>query len=173
MWLISCCVGKLRVPLELPRGSGEPVEFQNGSQASFNVVRGNSGLLLSHCSEIMPNFGLKGDFVIFLELWQEARASSQVVTGVRRNVSSCQNGVKPPFQLPGGTWDCSLVATRPHLWFGGWGADLVVFFCVAAGSFGVLSSCKGNLGKLCSDKSEPRLLPSCEGELGIAVVSLQ
>jgi len=55
----------------------------------------------------------------------------------------------------------------------GGGGNLVVFFCVAAGSFGFLSSCKGNLGKLCSAKSEPSLLPSCEGELGIAVVSLQ
>ena len=123
----------------------------------------------------MPIFGLKGDLVIFLELSQEAQASSRVVTGVRRNFSSSQNGVQPPFQLPGGTWDCSRVATGESglISGSGWGGNLVVFFCVAAGSFGFLSSCKGNLGKLCSAKSEPSLLPSCEGELGIAVVSLQ
>ena len=46
-------------------------------------------------------------------------------------------------------------------------------FRVAAGSFGFLSSCEGNLGNLCYAKSEPSLLPSCEGELGIAFVSLK
>lgn len=46
-------------------------------------------------------------------------------------------------------------------------------FRVAAGSFGFLSSCEGNLGNLCFAKSEPNLLPSCEGELGIAVMPLK
>ena len=54
--------------------------MQNGSRASFRVARGNSGLLSSR-SEIPPNFGLRGDLVVFLELQQEARDSSRVEQG--------------------------------------------------------------------------------------------
>ena len=35
--------GNIRVPLELQRGSQEPVKLPHGSQVSFPIVRGNSG----------------------------------------------------------------------------------------------------------------------------------
>jgi len=38
-------------------------------------------LFLSHCRGIGPLLVFKGSIVIFLELWQEARGSSQIVTG--------------------------------------------------------------------------------------------
>ena len=105
-------------------------------------------MLSSHCSEIMPIFGLKGDLVIFLELSQEAQASSRVVTGVRRNFSSSQNGVQPPFQLPGGTWDCSRVATGESglISGSGWGGILWCFFVLQLEALGSSLVAKGIWG---------------------------
>ena len=47
----------------------KPLELHKGSQTSFQVVRGNSGLLLRHCRG-------RENLVVFLELWWEARDSS-------------------------------------------------------------------------------------------------
>ena len=59
---------------------------------------------------------------------------------------------------------------RPHLWFRG---HLVVFFMLQWEPLGSSLVAKGIWGNLCSAKSEPSLLPSYEGELRIAVLSLQ
>lgn len=57
---------------------GETLELHKGSQAFFQVSRGNSGLRSRHCKGIWSHLALSGNLVIFLELWQEAWVSSRV-----------------------------------------------------------------------------------------------
>ena len=62
---LSSCDRDLREPLILPQGS----------QASFQVARGTTGFFSSGCWGIWPH----------LELRQETRGSSPVVTGIMRS----------------------------------------------------------------------------------------
>ena len=45
------CARKLRVPLELHVDLGDPLVSPQGSQISFGVGRGTSGLLVHHCRD--------------------------------------------------------------------------------------------------------------------------
>ena len=56
-----------------------------GSQASFQVARGNTGFLSSHCRGIGPH----------LELRQGAQVSSPVATGISVFLSSLSMEVRP------------------------------------------------------------------------------
>ena len=56
-----------------------------GSQASFQVSRGNTGFLLSHCRGLGPH----------LELRQGAQVSSPVATGISVFLSSLSMEVRP------------------------------------------------------------------------------
>ena len=51
---------------------GEPIVFPQGSHVSFQVARGSTGLLLSHCRGIGPDLTVSG----------ESQGSSPVVTGI-------------------------------------------------------------------------------------------
>ena len=73
--------GNLRFLSICNRFLWETLELPKGSQAICQVVRGIMVLFLSHCRGIGPLLVFKGSIVIFLELWQEARGSSQIVTG--------------------------------------------------------------------------------------------
>ena len=84
----SSCHGDLRELLWLPQGS----------QASFLVVRGTS---VVRGRGIGPHIELRWD----------TQGSSPVATSILGNLSSCKKGVKSPFELPGGSWDCSQVTT--------------------------------------------------------------
>ena len=105
------------------------------SHVSFQVVKGNLGLLLCRCSEIHLIFGWGWIFWFFsscgrklefpLKLPLEFRGSSRVVMGISGNHSSCPRGVRPPFLLWGGTWDSSRGS---------------------AGDLSLISSCSGELG---------------------------
>ena len=128
--------------------------------------------MLSSRSEIPPNFGLRGDLVVFLELQQEARDSSRVEQGSGGNsrvskresslLSSCLGELGIALKLLQGNQ-----ASSPFQ------KESCGIFRVAAGSFGFLSSCKGDMESLCSANNKSSLLPSCEGEHGISVVLLQ
>ena len=61
MGLFSTCGGKLVFHLELWRGSLGPLELHEGSQASFQVLRGNSGLLSWHWRRKGPHLALMGE----------------------------------------------------------------------------------------------------------------
>ena len=56
-------------------------------------------LLLSR--GIRPHLTLRGNLVVFLELRWEDWGFSQVVSGTSRNLSCCNSGVRPPFELQG------------------------------------------------------------------------
>jgi len=81
--LFSSCRGEPRVPIELwwePQGTSH---VASGNQASFRVLRGNSGLLSSRCRGIGPHLKLRWD----------TRGSSPVTTGISGFLSSCKRGV--------------------------------------------------------------------------------
>ena len=65
----------------------------SGNQASFRVLRGNSGLLSSRCREIGPHLKLRWD----------TRGSSPVMTGISGFLSSCKRGVGPHLVFRHGT----------------------------------------------------------------------
>ena len=90
--LFSRCGGKLVVPLWL-------LLVHKGSQACFQVVRGNSRLLSRHCRGI----GLH------LELRQKTQDSSPVVTGISWFLLSFSRAVRPRLLLKHGTLLSSLV----------------------------------------------------------------
>ena len=54
-----------------------------------------------------PHLTLRGDFVVFFELWHEALDSFRVVTGTSGNLSSCLREVKSPLELQCGVRVCS------------------------------------------------------------------
>ena len=72
--------------LSCNRDLREPLGLPQDSQTSFQVARGNSGFLSSHCRGIA----------------QETRGSSPVVTEISRFLSSCNRGVRPRLVLSHG-----------------------------------------------------------------------
>ena len=83
MGFLLSCDGDLREPLVVPQGS----------QASFPVVMGTSGLLSRCCRGIGPH----------VELRQETQGSSPVVTEILRFLPSFNRGVSPRLVLRHGT----------------------------------------------------------------------
>ena len=73
---LSNCDGALR----------EPLMLSQGSQASFQVVRGSLGFLSSHCRVISPHFMMSWGAWGTSMLHQETRVSYQVVTGTSGNL---------------------------------------------------------------------------------------
>ena len=59
-------------------------------------------IALHRCIEFGPHFGLSRDIVFFLMLQQEAQGSSQIATGIWRNLLSCKKGDKASFPVPYG-----------------------------------------------------------------------
>ena len=103
----------LRKPLELHK-----------SQASFQVVRGNTGLLSSHCRWIRSHLVLRGNLVGFLELWQGPQGTCRVASGKSGFLSNCKGHFRFPVQ--------SLQGNRASS-------------CVEAGNSGFISSCDRDL----------------------------
>ena len=114
-----------------------------GSQASLLVVRGTS---LVRVRRIGPH----------LELRWDTRGSSPVATNILGNLLSCKKGVKPPFDLPGGSRDCSQVATGESGLILRWEMNLVVFL-----------SCRGKLGVPLEFPWSQGTCPVAPGESGI------
>ena len=109
--------GNLRFLSICNRFLWETLELSKGSQAICQVVRGIMVLLLSHCRGIGPLLMFKGSIVIFLELWREARGSSQIVTGTSGKLVLPQ-GSQASFHVVRGNLGflsdhCSGI--RPHL----------------------------------------------------------
>ena len=71
----------------------EPLMLPQEIQATFQVLRGTSGFLLSRCRRIEPH----------LELRQEIQGSSLVVTGISGFLSNFNRGVRPHLILRHGT----------------------------------------------------------------------
>ena len=67
----------------------KPLTLLQGSQASFQVARGTSGFLSSHCRRIGPHLKLRG----------ETQGSTPVVKGVLGFLSSFNWGVRPGLML--------------------------------------------------------------------------
>ena len=86
------------LPLSCHWDLRESFWLPQGSQASFLVLRGTS---VVRVRRIGPH----------LELRWDIRSSSPVATNILGNLLSCKRGVKPPFNLPGGSRDCFQVAT--------------------------------------------------------------
>ena len=111
---------------------GEPLELHKGSQASFQVVRGIAGLLLSHCRGIGPRLMLKGECCGFTQVakwnlgillnWdrdlreplmlpQGSQASFRVVRCTSEFLSSHCREIGPHLHLGQKTVGCSPVGT--------------------------------------------------------------
>ena len=92
----SCCDGCHR----------ESLELHKWSQDSFQVARGNSGLLSRHCREKGPHLALRG----------ESRDFSRVVAGSSVFFSSCDMDLRAPLMLP--QWSqASFWVAKVTLWF--------------------------------------------------------
>ena len=75
-------------------GIGKPLEFHKGTQASFQVLRRNSGLLWRCCRGMGPHLRLRG----------ESRGFSRVASGSSGLLSSCDRisgNLRPPLELQG------------------------------------------------------------------------
>ena len=128
--LLSSCDGYLR----------EPIEIHKGIQASFQVSRGKSRLLLWHCWGKGP----------LLTLRQESCGFSQVPAGSLGSLSNFDGDIRESLVLPQGSQvsfrvvsgNVGLLSSHcrgiwPHLALRG---ESHCFFQVVAGSFGFLSS---------------------------------
>ena len=80
MVLFSSCSGKLKEPLELPKGS----------QVSIQVLRGNVGLISRCCKG-------KG---AHLAVWRESHGFSQVRVGSLGFLSRCYRDLRKPLVFP-------------------------------------------------------------------------
>ena len=87
--LILSCRGKLDAPQELRRVS-RPHEFHKGSQASFQVERGNSGLISWPCRGTGPHFMMRG----------ESHGFSSFAAGSSSFFSGIDGYLKQPILLP-------------------------------------------------------------------------
>ena len=111
MFFSSFC-GKLGVPLEVQRGSRgtSRVAKRESSLSSCERELGISLELLN------GNQALPGFEVVSRGLSRVASGFLLNYNGDMGNLLSCKIGVKPPFILRGGTWDCSgVAAVKSHL----------------------------------------------------------
>ena len=93
-------------------GIGKLLEFHKGTQASFQVLRRNSGLLWRCCRGMGPHLRLRG----------ESRGFSRVVAGSFGFLSTCDGALRETllltqrsqdsFELRGEVQDCSRVTAR-------------------------------------------------------------
>ena len=60
--------GKLGVSLQWLGYLGKPLELHKGRQASFRILRGNSGLLQWHCRGKGPRLVVRGEFCVFSQV---------------------------------------------------------------------------------------------------------
>ena len=152
MGIFLSCGGKLRVPLSWQQVFGGPLELHKGSQASFWVLRGNSGLLSRQCREICPH----------LQIRWGTQGSSRVLVGTLGFLSSCNKnlgnllccikGVRPLFQFWEGTRNCTKGAAGENALMSRWGEESHGFSWAVVGSLGFLSSYH-------MDFREPLVLP--------------
>ena len=126
--------------------------FWLGSQASFQVLSGISGILRRCCSGIWPHFALR---------WECGSFSR--VTAVSLVFLSCCNGeFKSPFMFLGRAQDCYWVTAGELGLISHWGGNLVVFFKLHMEAF-CFSSCH-------SVSREPLMLP--QGSLACFQVAI-
>ena len=92
----------LGFPLSCDGYLREPLELHKGSQASFQVSRGNSGLHSRLCRVIRPHVVLRRECLFFFfKLQGEAWGSSRVKMRTSENLSCCLRDVRPPFYWQG------------------------------------------------------------------------
>ena len=92
-------------------GTSGNLRVASGKSFSFQVGRGSTGLLRSHCRGIGPHLVFNRQSLVFLELWQKTRGSSQVSMGTSGSLSPCLIsqfsfrvtwGAQYSFRLPAG-----------------------------------------------------------------------
>ena len=109
-------MGSLKFHLTCDWDLREPLELPLGIQVTFQVVRGSTGLLLSHCKGIGPHLALRGSLMVFLEFQQEVLGSSRVAMGTSGNLSYQES--QASFQVSRGTsgfLSCGCRGIEPHL----------------------------------------------------------
>lgn len=137
--------GSLGFPCNCGRDLRKPVVLPQGSEVYFQVVRGNMGLLSSHCRGIGPqlemswvtrdpsrvvvrNSGFLSNYVTYLQQPLELHSESRLL-------SSFERALVIALEAQQGKWASSSIE-RGISWFSQ----------VAAGSLGFLSSCDGDSG---------------------------
>ena len=73
----------------------------SGSQVSFQVARGITGLLSRHCRGIGPHLTLRGKPPGVFRVVAGGLVSSRVVSGTSGKLSCCLWEIRPPFKLWG------------------------------------------------------------------------
>jgi len=86
---LSSCDRDVKIPLVWPQGS----------QVSFRVSRGSTGLLSSHCGGTWPHLTLRGESYGVSQIATRSFVFSRVATVPPENLSCCLREVRPPFKL--------------------------------------------------------------------------
>ena len=86
---LSSCDRDVKIPLIWPQGS----------QVSFRVSRGSTGLLSSHCRGTWPHLTLRGESCGVSQIATRSFVFSRVATVPPENLSCCLREVRPPFKL--------------------------------------------------------------------------
>jgi len=84
-WFVLSCSWSLEIPLQVPwETQGKTrVASRKSSLHSSGIARASAEMLWSHSRGIRPQFSWKGEsHGALLELWQETRLSSRVLTGI-------------------------------------------------------------------------------------------
>ena len=97
--LISSCVGKLGIPLELRQVSRGTSRVAKSESSSVPVAGGNLGLLSSRFRVNGLSLALRDEFGGFSCIAVESEGSSCVATGTSGNLSCVLMGVRHPFGL--------------------------------------------------------------------------
>ena len=89
----------------------EPIEWPKGSQASYGVLREDSGLLFRPCRKRKASCRDDGGIscFFFFELWPDVWGFSRGTTGNSGILSCVPREVQSPFEVRRGAGDCTRV----------------------------------------------------------------